>query len=78
MIFKTNKITKARLLEGMATNFENDNELKILLRNDADKMGRDDSANVIGNRLLGYLADGFEGLKTERGGIVRAGTGSAM
>lgn len=78
MSFKTNKITKARLLDGMATNFENDNELKIMLRNDADKMGRDDTANDIGNRLLGYLADGFEGLKTERGGVVRAGTGSAM
>ena len=78
MIFRTGRITKERLLKGMESNFENDSELKWLLRNEADKMGRDDSANEIGNRLLSAFADAVEGIKNERGGIVRAGTGSAM
>ncbi|MBR5870467.1 MAG: pyruvate formate-lyase [Clostridia bacterium] len=78
MIYRTGRITKARLLDGMETDFANDAELKHLLRNDADKMGRDDTANEIGNRLLHFFADAFEGLTNERGGIVRAGTGSAM
>ncbi len=78
MIFRTGRITKERLLHGMETDFADDAELKHLLRNDADKMGRDDAANAIGNKLLHLFADALEGLATERGGIVRAGTGSAM
>ncbi|MBE6612777.1 MAG: pyruvate formate-lyase, partial [Ruminococcaceae bacterium] len=78
MIFKTGRIDKARLLHGMETDFADDAELKHLLRNDADKMGRDDDANEFGNKLLHFFADAFEGLTNERGGVVRAGTGSAM
>lgn len=78
MIFRTGRISKERLLTGLAGNFENDKELKWLLRNEADKMGRDDTANAIGNRLLHFFADAVQDLKNERGGIVRAGTGSAM
>ena len=78
MIFNTGRITKERLLHGMATDFAADGELKHLLRNEADKMGRDDAANEIGNRLLHFFADAAQGLTNERGGIVRVGTGSAM
>lgn len=78
LIFKTGVITKERLLTGMETNFENDAELKYILRNKADKMGRDENANETGNRLLGIFADSLEGIKNERGGIFRAGTGTAM
>lgn len=78
LVFRTGRITKERLLNGISNNFENDGELKWLLRNEADKMGRDDSANEIGNRLLNLFADAFDGIKNERGGIARMGTGSAM
>lgn len=78
MIFRSGKIEKERLLKGLADNFENDKELRWMLRNEADKMGRDDTANDIGNELLNIFADAVQGLKNERGGIVRAGTGSAM
>ncbi|MBQ2708894.1 MAG: pyruvate formate-lyase, partial [Clostridia bacterium] len=78
MIFKSGRVTKERLLAGMQSDFADDADLKWLLRNEADKMGRDDAANEIGNRLLHFFADAFEGLKNERGGVVRAGTGSAM
>jgi len=78
MIFRTQRISKQRLIHGMEQDFADDQELKWMLRNEADKMGRDDSANEIGNKLLHFFADAFEGLTNERGGIVRAGTGSAM
>lgn len=78
MIFRSGKIEKERLLKGLADDFENDKELRWMLRNEADKMGRDDTANEIGNELLNIFADAVQGLKNERGGIVRAGTGSAM
>lgn len=71
-------ISKERLLRGMETDFEDDAELKYLLRNKADKMGRDENANRIGDRLLGIFADALEGIKNERGGIFRGGTGTAM
>ncbi len=78
MIFKSNLITKERLLKGLQENFEGDPELRYLLRNKADKMGRDENANEIGNRLLGMFADSLVGIRNERGGIFRGGTGTAM
>ena len=78
LVYKKKLIKKDRLLHGLETNFEDDPELKYMLRNDADKMGRDEAANEIGDRLLGRFADSLEGIKNERGGIFRAGTGSAM
>ena len=78
LIFKQGKVTKERLLEGLANDFETDKELRYMLRNEADKIGRDDSANEIGNQVLGLFAKALEGIKNERGGIYRAGTGSAM
>lgn len=78
LIFKKGAITKERLLSGLAANFDHDPELRYMLRNDADKMGRDKAANEIGNRLLGVFADSLEGYTNERGGIFRAGTGTAM
>lgn len=78
LMFKQKLFDADRLLKGLETNFKEDAELKYMLRNKADKMGRDDSANEIGNRLLNIFADSLEGVKNERGGIFRAGTGSAM
>ncbi len=78
LIFKKGLITKERLLNGLASNYADDPKLKHMLRNDADKMGRDKSANEIGNKLLGIFADSVGGYKNERGGIFRAGTGTAM
>lgn len=78
LVFRKKQISKTRLLHGLDTNFQDDPELKYLLRNEADKMGRDESANHIGNRLLGIFADSLAGITNERGGIFRAGTGTAM
>ena len=78
LMFKQKLFDAERLLNGLESNFEKDAELKYMLRNQGDKMGRDESANEIGNRLLNVFADSLEGIKNERGGIFRAGTGSAM
>lgn len=78
LVFREGKISKTRLLNGINTDFKNDPELKYMLRHNADKMGRDENANQIGDRLLGLFADSLEGIKNERGGIFRAGTGTAM
>ena len=77
-VFREKTISKERLLTALNNNFQDDAELKYILRNKAEKMGKDESANEIGNRLLGAFADSFEGIKNERGGIFRVGTGTAM
>lgn len=78
LVFRNQEISAKRLVSGLKTNFEKDRELRFLLRNEAEKMGRDENANRLGNILLGYCADGVEGLHNERGGIFRVGTGTAM
>lgn len=78
LVFREKRITKERLLLGLETDFRDDPELRYLLRNEADKMGRDANANVLGDRLLGIFADSLEGILNERGGIFRGGTGTAM
>lgn len=77
-VFREKTVSKERLLTALDNNFQDDAELKYILRNKAEKMGKDEAANEIGNRLLGAFADSFEGIKNERGGIFRAGTGTAM
>ncbi len=60
-------------------NFEGYDNIWAMLRYDAPKMGNDDdSVDSIACRLLDWFADSLEGHKNDRGGIFRAGTGSAM
>ena len=77
-VFREKCISKDQLLAALKRNFEEDKPLQWKLRNEADKMGRDAAADELGNRLLGMFADTLEGLRNERGGIFRGGTGSAM
>ncbi len=66
------------LLAAMDANFDGFSELHQRLKN-APKMGSDDDrADKHAIWLLNTFADAVEGLKNERGGLVRAGTGSAM
>ena len=67
------------LLAAMAANFEGYDSLRDTLKNHCPKVGNDDDA-ADGEMawLLDTFADAVEGLHNERGGIVRAGTGSAM
>ena len=66
------------LLSAMDADFEGFSELRQRLK-DAPKMGCDDDrADKHAVWLLDTFADAVKDLKNERGGIVRAGTGSAM
>ena len=63
----------------MAANFNGYDQLHDELKNHCPKMGNDDDrADQYAVWLLAAFADALKGLKNERGGIVRAGTGSAL
>ncbi len=67
------------LLAAMDANFRGYDELRDRLRNHCPKMGNDDDrADRYACWLLDTFADSVEGLRNERGGLIRAGTGSAM
>ena len=74
----TEGLQPAALLAAMDANFEGCQALQHRLKN-APKMGNDDDrADKHAVWLLDTFADAVKGLTNERGGIVRAGTGSAM
>ena len=73
------ELSAEALLDAMEKNFEGCGELRARLKNDCPKMGNDDDrADGMACWLLDTFADAVKGHVNERGGIVRAGTGSAM
>ncbi|MDD6682088.1 MAG: pyruvate formate lyase family protein [Clostridiales bacterium] len=67
------------LLSAMEADFEGYDELHDQLKYHCPKMGNDDDrADQYAVWLLDAFAKTVEGRKNERGGIIRAGTGSAM
>ena len=78
-VFDEKTVSAAELLEALHNDFEGNEALLYKLRNESPKMGdNDDRADSIAASLLGWFADSTEGRRNERGGIYRAGTGSAM
>lgn len=78
MVFN-GKTAKETLLSAMESNYEGYAALQDQLKNHCPKMGNDDDrADQYASWLLSTFADAVSGHKNERGGIVRAGTGSAM
>ena len=78
-VFVKKTVTPERLLAALDADFKNDPELKDLLRKEAPKMGQDiDWVDEIGTALLDSFDKALEGRRNERGGIYRAGTGTAM
>lgn len=78
LVFQEKTLSKERLLAGLQTDFSNDPALKRLLRTDAPKLGRDEVCHPIADALLTAFGDALKPLRNQRGGIFRAGTGSAM
>ena len=67
------------LLRALDANFLGAEELQNHLKFSCPKMGNDDdAADGYAVRLLDMFSRAVEGLQNERGGCVRAGTGSAM
>lgn len=78
-VYGDHSVGKAELLSALAGNYQGHAALLAKLRFDAPKMGNnDDEADDIAGILLDAFADSLAGLRNERGGIFRAGTGTAM
>lgn len=73
------KLPAQTLLDAMAADFAGYEALRGHLKNECPKMGNDDDrADGYAAWLLHTFAEAVKGLRNERGGIIRAGTGSAM
>ncbi len=78
-VYNEGSISKADLIEAIDSDFEKHSELLPLLRYEAPKMGNnDDAADGKAVALLSAFSDSLEGRTNCRGGVYRAGTGSAM
>lgn len=77
-VFDKGTLARERLLNALKNDFSDDAELLGILRRDAPKLGRDEAADSLADDVLDAFADSLKGLVNERGGIFRAGTGSAM
>ena len=77
-VFEEKSISPAELLRDMDEDFAGDAELLHALRTRAPKLGRDEACEPLADWLLEAFAASLKGIRNERGGIFRAGTGSAM
>lgn len=77
--FEEQSVSLEELTDALKNNFTGHEQLQERLRNEAPKMGVDnDEADSIGCALLNTFAEALRGKRNERGGIWRAGTGTAM
>ena len=77
--FEEQSVSLDELMDALQNNFAGHEALQDKLRNEAPKMGLDnEEADAIGAALLESFAEGLRGKRNERGGIWRAGTGTAM
>ncbi len=78
-VFDEKSIGKQELIDAVDANFENTPELLHKLRFSAPKLGNnDDFVDSIATELLDSFSAALKGKTNCRGGIFRAGTGSAM
>ena len=78
-VYEEKRYTKKQLINAVDNDFENDSDMLAVLRYEAPKMGQnDDYVDSISVELIEQFADCLAGKRNSRGGIWRAGTGSAM
>ncbi len=78
-VYGDGSVSKAELLAALEADYAGYEDLLAKLRYDAPKMGNNDpEVDDLAVELLDSFADSLAGLTNERGGIFRAGTGSAM
>ncbi len=78
-VYEDKSISKDDYIKAVDENFKNNNLLLHKLRFESPKLGNnDDYVDEIAVKLLDAFADSLSGRKNCRGGIFRAGTGSAM
>ncbi|MGI6226938.1 MAG: pyruvate formate lyase family protein [Peptococcales bacterium] len=77
-IFEEKSITADTLKKALEANFVGHDELYIKLKHESPKMGNDDDyVDSIAVKLIEMFADIVADKKNDRGGIYRAGTGTA-
>lgn len=78
-VFEKRDVSPQEMMDAVETDFAGRPELLHLLRYETPKFGDGDpEVDEIASLLAGWFADCLEGKKNNRGGIYRAGTGSAM
>lgn len=78
-IYDEKRFTKEELIEAVDSDFELHSEMLPVLRYEAPKMGNNEELpDEMAVQLLQMFADSLKGKKNCRGGVYRAGTGSAM
>ncbi|MCI8525098.1 MAG: pyruvate formate-lyase [Oscillospiraceae bacterium] len=78
-VFDEKSITPAEYIAAVDADFEGCDALLAKLRYETPKMGNDDDyVDAMAVRLLRSFSDALEGKQNCRGGVFRAGTGSAM
>lgn len=78
-VFEEKSVTPEQLNAALDANFEGYDDLYHKLRFEAPKMGNDDDfVDSLAQRLLDSFDKALSGLRNERGGVFRGGTGTAM
>ena len=78
-IYEEKRFTKEALIEAVDSDFALHSEMLPVLRYEAPKMGNNEELpDAMTVQLLQMFADALKGKKNCRGGVYRAGTGSAM
>jgi formate C-acetyltransferase len=78
-IYEQKTMTKEALLMTLNDDFKNENRICNIFRYESEKMGNnDDEVDAIAAHLLDTFSNALKGHRNDRGGIFRAGTGSAM
>ena len=78
-IYDEKRFTKAELIEAVDSDFSRHSELLPILRYEAPKLGNnEDLPDSMAVMLLHTFAESLKGRVNCRGGVYRAGTGSAM
>ncbi len=78
-VFEDKTIPAEQMTQMCRENFKGHEEIQNMLRYEAPKMGNDDErTDELAVKLLNRFADALEGHHNDKGGIFRAGTGSAM
>ena len=77
--FEEKSIGYDELIRALDNNFSDADSLYSLLRHNSPKMGQDDDyVDSIGEAILASFDKALDGARNERGGVYRAGTGTAM
>lgn len=78
-IYDEKRFTKGELIEAVDSDFELHREMLPVLRYEAPKLGNNETLpDEMMVQLLKMFSDSLKGKKNCRGGVYRAGTGSAM